>query len=494
MLVLCLLIGLAVGALVGWLLVRSKVGPELEVARTKAVEAEALRADLSQAQVERARFEEKAQRTDILDQQIRAQEAEMRELVGKVKDAQARLESFEEQKREFEKKVADVFASLSAEALDKTSDRFLKLASQRFENLQAEARGEINKLVDPIKDRLNAFDENIKGMEKERVGAYEQLKEQVKGLAESQNRLQAETNNLVRALKNPSQRGQWGEMQLETILKHAGLVEGVHYAKQLFVAGEDGAGRPDYVVSYPTGQKIVIDSKAPLEAYLAAHDAVDEDVRIAKFKEHARHVRQHVQSLMKREYQARLDSVDFVVMFLPAESLYSAAVQSDPSLIEFGVENRVVIASPITLITLLRSVAMGWRQEQLAENAKKISDEAKELYTRFSVLGSHFDKLGKRLDGAVSAFNDTVGSLESRVLPQARKLKELKVTTAEDLPVLEPIEKTTRELQSPELRSLPTSVEFIDTSTTEKIQADTSGAEAVADAVVNLFDESAKVD
>lgn len=503
MLVLCLLGGAVFGAIIGWLLMKAKTAPELSLAAAKAAETDQAKADLAKAREERAAFETRAARIDQLESEIRDGRERLEKLIGDNNALQSQVEAErnarEEQRKLLEEaktNLEDAFKALSSDALRKNNAQFLELAEQTLKTFNEQAKGDLEKrqqaigeLVKPIEEKLKAFDENIKGIEKERVGAYEQLKEQVKGLADSQNRLQAETNNLVRALKNPSQRGQWGEMQLETILKHAGLVEGVHYSKQVFVSGEDGAGRPDYVVSYPTGQKIVIDSKAPLEAYLAAHDASDEDIRTQKFREHARHVRQHVQALMKRAYQSRLDSVDFVVMFLPAESLYSAAVQADPALIEFGVENRVVIASPITLITLLRSVAMGWRQEQLAENAKKISDEAKELYTRFGVLGKHFSKLGDRLDGAVSAFNDTVGSLEGRVLPQARKLKELQVTTAEDLPILEPVEKTARQIQSAELKELPATSE--NTTVVSALVAETESCPAGAEASspVTLFTE-----
>jgi DNA recombination protein RmuC len=259
---------------------------------------------------------------------------------------------------------------------------------------------------------------------------------------------------LVRALRNPQQRGKWGEIQLETILKMAGLEEGVHFRRQEHRGGEEGSVRPDTVVFLPTGREIVIDSKAPLDAYLDAQDTADEETRGSKLREHAKCVRGHIQALTKKAYWDRFETADFVIMFLPGESIFSAAVQQDASLLEFGVENRVFIASPMTLITMLRSVAMGWRQEQLAENAKKIGDEAKELYSRIGVLGKHFGKVGTQLDHAVEAYNDAVGSLDTRVLPQVRRLKDLKVAT-EELPPIKPVERKAREIQSLELKTLP---------------------------------------
>lgn len=445
--VLCLL-GAVLGFGLGYAFVKAKLGPELGQAQAQKEEGERAKAELA---TERTRLEQ---------------------LIGENRSLQSQIESekkaSEDQRRlleEAQTNLSDAFKALSSDALRKNSTQFLELAQSALKTYNEQAKGDLEKrqqaigeLVKPIEEKLKSFDENIKSIEKERVGAYEQLKEQVKGLSESQTRLQAETNNLVRALRNPQQRGQWGEMQLETILKHAGLQEGVHYNKQVSVTGEDGGGRPDFVVLFPNGMQIVIDSKAPLDAYLDAQECTDEDTRIAKFKDHAKHVRNHAQSLGRRAYQDRFESCDFVVMFLPAESLYSVAIQHDPRLLEFGAENKVFIASPVTLITMLRSVAMGWRHEQLAKNAKQISDEAKELYARFGVLGKHFAKLGDRLDGAVAAYNDSVGSLETRVLPQARKLKELHATTAEDIPALETVERTSRELQSPELRVLPSAL------------------------------------
>jgi DNA recombination protein RmuC len=417
-------------------------------------------AELVKAREERAVAETKAGRIeelvaeitarDRLADALREENASHRE---NLKEVQARLDAersaIQEQRELLEKKVAETFTALSSDALRKNNTQFLDLAKEALSNFNEQAKGDLEKrqqaigeLVKPIEEKLKHFDESIKGMEKERVGAYEQLREQVKTLAETHTKLQSETQNLVRALRNPGQRGQWGEMQLERILEFAGLREKVHFEKQVSVTSEEGGGRPDYVVRFATGQRIVIDSKVPLEAYLDAQDLADDELRAAKLRDHARHVRGHVQSLMRRSYQDRFESLDFVVMFLPAESLFSAALQYDPALIEFGVENRVFIASPITLIGMLRSVAMGWRQEQLAENAKVISDEAKELYARFSVVGKHFKRLGDRLDDVVSAYNDTVGSMDTRLLPQARRLKELQVTTADDIPTASAIDRT----------------------------------------------------
>jgi len=464
--VLALVVGVGTGAILVFLANRAQINALSKAAADSASDATAAREARAVAETKAARIEELGQtiaERERTIESLRDENATIRETVARLETERT---SLQEQREEFERRVREVFAEISSDALDKNAKRFLALAEENLAKFNEQAKGDLEKrqqaigeLVKPIEDKLKAFDDNIKGIEKERVGAYEQLREQVFQLKETHVRLQAETNNLVRALRNPSQRGQWGEMQLERILEFAGLKEKVHYEKQVSVVSEQGSGRPDYVVQFATGQRIVIDSKVPLEAYLDAQEAVDDEVRAAKLKEHARHVRNHVQALIKRAYQERFESIDFVVMFLPAESLFSAALQYDPSLIEFGVENRVFIASPITLIGMLRSVAMGWRQEQLAENARLISEEAKELYNRFSVVGRHFKRLGDRLDDAVGAFNETVGSMDTRLLPQARRLKELHVTTAEDIPLPSTIDRSARHPQSPELTSameLPT--------------------------------------
>ena len=490
LLVACLLGGAVLGFLVGYFALKAKSAPDRTLAEERKLEAETAKAELGKAREERAAFEAKCQRIDDLDRELGSTRERLEDLIGRNNSLQSLVEAerkaSEEQKRLLEEaqvKLADAFKALSSDALRRNNAQFLELAQETLKTFNEAAKGDLEKrqqaigeLVKPIEEKLKAFDDNIKGMEKERVGAYEQLKEQVKGLADTQTRLQTETNNLVRALRNPQQRGQWGEMQLETILKMAGLEEGVHFRKQEHKSGEDGSIRPDTVVFLPTGREIVIDSKAPLEAYLDAQDCTDDEVRAQKLREHARHVRTHVQSLTKKAYWDRFESADFVIMFLPGESLFSAAVQHDASLLEYGVENRVFIASPMTLITMLRSVAMGWRQEQLAENAKKISDEAKELYARIGTLGSHFKRLGDRLDGAVGAYNDAVGSLDTRVLPQVRRLKDLKVAS-DELPPVEPIEKKTREIQSPELKSLPeeTETKVIVSVETSKSSSDEGG-------------------
>ncbi len=462
---LALVAGVIVGAVLVFLANRSQIAGLTKTATEAGSEVAAIREAKAAAETKAARVDEllldaaaKERQVDGLKEEIATHRERFSELQSRL---EAERQSIQEQKDLLEKRIAETFTALSSDALRKNNSQFLELAKEALGTFNEQAKGDLEKrqqaigqLVKPIEEKLRTFDDNIKGLEKERVGAYEQLREQVKILSETHNQLRAETGNLVRALRNPGQRGQWGEMQLERILEFAGLKEKVHYEKQVTVSSEEGSGRPDYVVQFATGQRIVIDSKAPLEAYLDAQDAVDDDLRLTKLREHARHVRNHVQSLTKRAYQDRFESIDFVVMFLPAESLFSAALQHDPSLIEFGVDNRVFIASPITLIGMLRSVAMGWRQEQLAENAKLISAEAKLLYERLGVVGKHFKRLGDRLDDAVGAFNETVGSMETRLLPQARRLKELHVTTGDEVPTASPIDRTSRQLQSAEFRVL----------------------------------------
>jgi DNA recombination protein RmuC len=484
LLVSCLLGGALLGFIIGYLAVQSRANRQLGAAELQREENERAKTEIASV---RERLESLIADNNRLQTQIEAERKAFEEQRSLLEEAKTKLE--------------DTFKALSSDALQRNNRQFLELATESLEKFNQQAKGDLEKrqqaigeLVKPIEEKLKSFDENIKGMEKERVGAYEQLKEIAKGIVDGQTRLQAETNNLVRALRNPQQRGQWGEMQLETILKMAGLEEGVHFRRQEHRSGEDGAIRPDTVVFLPTGREIVIDSKAPLDAYLDAQDISDEEGRAAKLRDHARHVKSHVQSLTKKAYWDKFQSADFVVMFLPGESIFSAAVQHDSTLLEFGVENKVFIASPMTLITMLRAVAMGWRQEKLAENAKKISDEAKLLYERIGVLGKHFGKVGRELDSAVSAYNEAVGSLDTRVLPQVRKLKDLKVAT-DDLPSIEPVERKTREIQSIELREL-SGVALVEDEpvTKEDASAEPCEAEPAADGTVTvaaqLFDEA----
>jgi len=361
-----------------------------------------------------------------------------------------------------EQKLSDAFKAISADVMDKNNKAFLNLAQQSFKNLQDKAGHDlasrekaITELVNPVKESLAGVATKLQELETARVSAYEVLKHQVTDLISSQKELRLETANLVKALRAPAVRGRWGEMQLKRVVEMTGLSSHCDFMEQHTIAGDEGMLRPDMVVNLPGGKQIVIDAKAPLSAYLEALEATDDFTRREKLKDHARQVKTHILALSSKAYWDQFpsnSSPEFVVLFLPGETFFSAALEQDPTLIELGVEKKVILTTPSTLIALLHAVAYGWRQEALTANAQEISELGRELYKRLSDMGKHFGKLGKDLNQAVRAYNDTVGSLERRVLPSARRFKDLEATSSRDeileIPQLEHIPK---DLQAPEL-------------------------------------------
>jgi DNA recombination protein RmuC len=360
--------------------------------------------------------------------------------------------------------LSDAFKALSAEALSANNQSFLTLAQQQLEKFGEAAKGDLEKrqqaigeMVAPVRETLAKVDGQIQELEKARVGAYTELKTQVAGLMDSQAQLRAETGNLVRALRQPSVRGRWGEIQLKRVVEMAGMLEHCDFFEQASVdVADQGRLRPDLLVRLPGGKTIVVDAKAPLEAFLDGTEAADDGARAEAMTRHAAQVRAHLRQLGGKKYWEQFDhSPEFVVMFLPGENFFSAALEKDPSLIEAGIDQSVIPATPTTLIALLRAVSYGWRQERLAQNAQQISTLGKELYERLSVMGGHFAKVGRGLGTAVEAYNSAVSSLESRVLVTARRFKELKAAPeSAELIELAPLDHTAREIQAPELRAL----------------------------------------
>ena len=415
-------VGAALGAAAAWI-----------AASSRTADAERARADLAA---------EAARLAATLDAERRASQAQL---------------SLLDEARE---KLGDTLRATSAEALQQSQTSFLHLAEVKLRSLHDAGRVELERreqavadLVAPVRASLEKVDGQLAALEVVREGAYATLRTQVGEMQSAQADLRAETARLVTALRAPAVRGRWGEVQLRRVVELAGMTPHCDFEEQPSYDTDDGRLRPDLVVHLPGDRHVVVDAKAPLAAYLEALEAPDDATRRARMLDHARQIRAHITTLGRKAYGERVEGAPaFVVLFLPGEVFFSAALEHDPTLLETAIAENVILATPTTLIALLRAVDLGWRQERLDGDARAIRDLGRELYERLAKLGGHFAKVGRELGSAVEAYNAAVGSLESRVLPSARKLRDLGAAPAHvELDVIAPVDTTPRALAAAEL-------------------------------------------
>ncbi|HEV7301757.1 MAG TPA: DNA recombination protein RmuC [Tepidisphaeraceae bacterium] len=447
--VVAVIVGILIGGVVGWLIAERRATGRAQQHVAAATVAESRVASLTQQLADQGRtVDELRERISLAERSTATAEASLRAAEDNIAEQRKLLD-------DAQAKLRDAFASVSTEALAKNNQAFLDLAKERFATLSQEATGtldqrktEIDGMLKPMQELLGQYQTRLVDIEKNRVESYSMLREQLGTLMEVQRTANHQTNALVTALRRPTTRGQWGEVTLRRLVELAGMTNRCDFFEQTSQATDDGnKQRPDMVVRLPGGREIVIDCKAVLDGFLDAVAATSEDSRRECLSRHSAQVRSRARDLSMKAYWSQFKrSPEFIVMFLPGEAFFSAAIESDPGLYEDMFKSRVIIATPTTLLALLRSVEYGWRQEDMTENAEKIRKLGVDLYERVRTLAEHMSKIGNSLGTAVGHYNNAVGSLETRVLVSARKMGELGARTEKEMTSVDPLDSRPREL------------------------------------------------
>jgi len=449
-----LAIGLAVGLALGGLLTGVLVSARLRHQVQSRLIDSAERAQRAEVEAAELRKQSDLERSELMQVRTALASASHAQAVAETR-VEETTKHLDEQKgllAQARHELTETFRALSGEALKTNNEAFLNLAKSSFETLRAEAKGELSQrqqaiddLVKPLHGALQRYEDQVHQMECSRQSAYGGLDQHLKQLADSHQRLQQETSNLVKALRAPNVRGRWGEITLKRVAELAGMVSHCDFFEQETVTTDDGRLRPDMVIRLPGGRQIVVDAKAVLSAYLEAHETPDDGLRLEHFRKHAAQVRTRMDQLSAKVYWSQFPQApEIVVLFLPGEHFLAAAQEHDPTLTEDGFSRRVIVATPTTLIALLHAAAYGWRQEQLSQSAQLAGQLGKDLYERMSVLAEHLESIGQALTKSVQVYNKAVGSLETRILPAARKFKELGIASDKDIPLLDAIEVAPR--------------------------------------------------